>query len=106
VSSRLYVARSGQVAARRLGDEMMIMSPSDSMLYTLNDAAAMIWESADGKTPLDEIVAHGICSKYEVAPEEALKDSKELAEQLARQGVLVISDKPIAAASAAAGSSR
>lgn len=100
------MSRSGHVAARRLGDEMIILSAGDSMLYTLNDSAARIWEAADGQTPLDEIVANGICKEYDVAPEEALKDAEELAQQLTGQGILKISDKPIGTSGAAAGSSR
>jgi GGDEF domain-containing protein len=106
MSGGKYVARSTDVAARRLGDEMVILSARDSMLFTLNDAAAKIWEAADGKTRLDEIVAKRICAEFDIAPDAALKDAEELAEQLASQDILVISERPIGVASAAAGSSR
>ena len=54
--SRLYMARNPRVAARSLGGEMMIMSGRDSTLFTLNKTATILWQSADGTTPLDEIV--------------------------------------------------
>jgi hypothetical protein len=95
MSGRRYVARNLEVAARRLGDELMILSARDSMLFTLNDAAAMIWEAADGKTRLDEIVAGRICAEFDVALEAALEDAEELAEQLAAQGLLMMSDQPM-----------
>ena len=47
-SSKRYVARSKQLAARRLGAETMIMSGRDSTLFTLNEVATVIWEAADG----------------------------------------------------------
>lgn len=91
----LYVARSPRVAARGLGDEMMVMSARDSTLFTLNQTAAILWQSADGKTPLDEIVQKRICNEFEVDPIEALKDAETLARELAEHGILQISQEPI-----------
>ena len=48
MNKKRYVARSSEIAARRLGDEMMIMSGRDSTLFTLNEVATIIWEAADG----------------------------------------------------------
>lgn len=91
-----YIARSKQMAARRLGDEVMIMAGSEATVYTLNDVAAAIWEEADGVTPLDEIVERRICREYDVAPEDALLDALAVVEELAGHGVMVVSDAPIA----------
>jgi coenzyme PQQ synthesis protein D (PqqD) len=90
-----YVARNSQVAARRLGDEMMMMSASTSTLFTLNDVAAAICEAADGVTPLREIIKNKICNEYDVALEAALADAENLVQQLAIHGILVVSDRPI-----------
>jgi hypothetical protein len=98
MKDKLYVARSTIVAARALGDEMMIVSATDSTLFTLNDVAKLIWESAGGATPLDEIVAHKICAQFDIAPEVALKDAEALVEGLAEHGILLLSDRPIARA--------
>jgi hypothetical protein len=93
--SRLYVARNPRVAARSLDGEMMIMSGRDSTLFTLNKTATILWQSADGATPLDEIVEHQICSEFEVEPAEALKDAETLARELASHEILQISEEPI-----------
>jgi phosphohistidine swiveling domain-containing protein len=93
-----YVARASQVAARRLGDQMMVMSTQDSaFLFSLNKVAAVIWEAADGVTPLEEIVASRICPRFDVAPDVALEDAQNVAERLAEYGILRLSDKPIPA---------
>ena len=89
-----YVARGTQLAARMVGDEMMIMSASTSTLFTLNEVAATIWEAADGATPLHEIVTNQICKQYDVPPDVAMRDAETLVEQLASHGVLVLSDEP------------
>ena len=98
MSGRRYLARSRAIAARALGDEMMVMSAADSTLYTLNEVAMVIWEAADGVTPLDEIVRRKVCAQYEVGEEQAMKDAEELVEGLAAQGLLLVSDRPLEAA--------
>jgi len=51
-----------------LGGEMMIMSAVDSTFFTLNPVASVIWQAADGCTPLSEIVAQHVCPEFEVDP--------------------------------------
>lgn len=93
--STLYVARNPKVAARGLGGEMMIMSERDSTLFTLNPTATILWQFADGATPLETIVQQRICSEFEVEPAEALKDAESLARELAGHGILQVSEQPI-----------
>ncbi|MGB2593055.1 MAG: PqqD family protein [Candidatus Acidiferrum sp.] len=90
-----YVARSTAIAARALGNEMMVMSAADSTLFTLNEVAKVIWEAADGATPLEEIVTNKICMEYDVAPDVAMKDAEGLVLELAGHGLLIVSDQPI-----------
>jgi len=90
-----YVARSPRVAARMVGDEMMVMSGKDSTLFALNGTAAVLWQAADGVTPLAEIVEQRICSEFEVEPDVALRDAEALVEELAGDGILLVSDAPI-----------
>ena len=94
MKAKRYVARSSEIAARRLGNEMMIMSGRDSTLFSLNEAATVIWEAADGLTTLDEIVEHRICQEFDVEQAEALRDAEALAEALAGHGLFLLSDKP------------
>jgi hypothetical protein len=93
--SSLYLARNPRVAARSLDGEMMIMSGRDSTLFTLNKTATILWQSADGATPLEQIVQQKICTEYEVEAGEALRDAESLARDLAQHGILQISEQPI-----------
>lgn len=95
MSANPYVARAATVAARMLGDELMIMSGVDSTLFTLNASAAALWRGADGVTPLADIVAQSICARFDVAHDEALRDALELVQELARHGVLRIAEAPM-----------
>jgi len=93
--SRLYVARNPKVAARSLDGEMMIMSGRDSTLFTLNRTATILWQAADGATPLNEIVEQRICPEFDVEPAVALQDAETLARDLASQDILQVSENPI-----------
>ncbi|HKU27668.1 MAG TPA: PqqD family protein [Candidatus Sulfotelmatobacter sp.] len=93
--SSVYISRSPRVAARMLDGEMMIMSGRDSTLYTLNRTATILWQAADGVTPLEQIVEQRICSEFEVQPSQALQDATDLAHELASQEILQVSEHPI-----------
>ena len=90
-----YIARSTAVAARRLGEEMIIMSASDSTLFSLNEVATAIWLAADGTTSLSQIVQERICREFDVEPDRAYVDAVEFVDQLAGRGLLVVHDQPI-----------
>jgi len=94
-----YVTRSKAIASRALGDETMVMSAINSTLFTLNEVASVIWEAADGVTPLDQIVANKICTQYDITPEVALKNAEALVEGLAEHGILLLSTEPFAQSS-------
>jgi len=104
--SSLYLTRNPRVAARSLDGEMMIMSGRDSTLFTLNKTATILWQAADGATPLEQIVEQKICTEFEVEPGEALKDAEALARDLAGHGILQISEEPIVSQKPAGGEAR
>ena len=95
MNEALYIARATNIAARMMGGEMMIMSGADSSLFSLNATASVLWQAADGLTPLSEIVEQRICAAFEVDLAVALSDAKDLAENLARHGILRVSDSPM-----------
>jgi hypothetical protein len=97
MSKKLYIARSSRIAARQLGEETLVMAARGSTLFTLNPTATILWQAADGVTALDDIVERRICSEFEVEPEQAVRDAEALAQDLARHGILLISEQPIPA---------
>jgi hypothetical protein len=90
-----YIAQATNIAARLLDDEMLIMSGADSSLFSLNPTATILWQAADGVTPLAQIVEQHICAQFEVTYQEALRDAEELADALAHHGILRVSGAPI-----------
>jgi hypothetical protein len=91
----IYLARAGDVAARMIGGEMMVLSARDSKLFSLNETAAAIWQAADGKTPLSEIVQQHLCEDYDVDLDVATRDAEELVKGLASHGILKLSGIPM-----------
>jgi Coenzyme PQQ synthesis protein D (PqqD) len=90
-----YIARSKAIAARMIGGEMMVMSASDSTFFTLNDVASTIWQAADGRTPLSEIVAGRVCQEFEVDRERAQRAADRFVDELSQHGILLVSDQPL-----------
>jgi Coenzyme PQQ synthesis protein D (PqqD) len=72
----------------------------------LNKTATILWQSADGNTPLDQIVEHHICTEFDVEPAEALHDAETLARELASHEILQISEEPIPPRNPVAGETR
>jgi hypothetical protein len=90
-----YIARSSTIAARMLGSEMMVMSTTDSTFFTLNEVATVIWQAADGRTPLSEIVTGKICQQFDVDPDQALRGAERFVDGLSQHGILLVSDQPL-----------
>jgi len=90
-----YIARSTDIASRMFGGETMIMSPRDSSLFNLNEVASAIWQAADGRTPLQQIVEQHVCPAFEVTLEEAMKDAESFVQELAAHGIVKVSQEPI-----------
>ncbi|MGC2332393.1 MAG: PqqD family protein [Candidatus Acidiferrales bacterium] len=93
----IYIARSSEVASRVLDGEIVIMSATDSTLFSLSEVATVIWQAADGRTPLSEIVRNRICAEFDVAPDAASRDAEAFVEDLERHGILRVSSEPIIA---------
>jgi len=90
-----YIARGSKIAARMLGGEMMVMSTTDSTFFTLNNVATLIWQAADGRTPLSEIVANKICRVFDVDQERAQRGADHFVDELSRHGILLVSEHPL-----------
>ena len=89
-----YIAKSRAIACRMLGGEMMIMSAVDSTFFTLNPVATVIWQAADGRTQLSEIVERQVCSEFEIDAETAQRDVERFVEELSAHGILLVSEYP------------
>lgn len=90
-----YIARSSAIAARMLAGEMMVMNSMDSTFFTLNEVATAIWQAADGRTPLREIVRSRVCGQFDIDPDQAQTDAEQFVSDLSQHGILLVSDQPL-----------
>jgi len=90
-----YVARSTRLGTCTLGGEAIIITPSDSHLYNLNQVATCIWEAADGQSRISEIVEKRICAGFEIDRETALADALEFLTDFSAKGLLLTSEHPV-----------
>jgi hypothetical protein len=89
-----YLARSAQTAWRVYDGEAVIILGEDSTLNTLNPVGTVIWEAADGQTPITAIVAR-ICEEFDVERAQAERDATAFVDKLCQRGLLNVSDTPI-----------
>src|SRR5882762_502317 len=92
----IYIARSSAISARALAGEMMVMNSADSTFFTLNEVATVIFQAADGHTPLREIVRDHVCEQFDIDPEQAQADAEQFVSELSGHGILLVSNRPLA----------
>src|SRR6202171_810274 len=95
-STGIYIARSSAIAARATAGEMMVMNSADSTFFTLNEVATTIFQAADGRTPLREIVRDRVCEQFDIDPEQAQADAEQFVAELSGHGILLVSNQPLA----------
>jgi hypothetical protein len=89
-----YLVRSSQTAWRVYDGEAVIILGEDSTLNTLNAVGTLIWEAADGHTPVSAIVAR-ICDEFDVDRAQAEHDATTFVDKLCQRGLLSVSDTPV-----------
>lgn len=87
-------AQSELVVSREVAGETILVPIKSSTkelddIFTLNEVASRIWDLIDGERTAAGI-ATIIASEYDVAPEDALTDTRELIARFAGAGVITI----------------
>ena len=95
LSQNAYLSRSKDIAARTLGEDTIIMSTLDSSIFMLNGTGTLIWNSADGRTPLSSII-RSIVTEFDVTNDQARADAEEFITGLVDHRILSISETPAA----------
>jgi len=88
-----YPAQNPRAAWRVYEGEAVIVSPEDSRFHTLNAVGTLIWEAADGRTPLGAIVTR-ICAEYAVDPDAAVRDARAFVSALCARGLMELRETP------------
>jgi hypothetical protein len=81
------------VAAKVLDGEAIIINLSNGTYYSMDRVGGLIWEMIERRESLAATVA-AIMARYDVSPERAQGDVQRLADQLIREGLVILTDKP------------
>lgn len=76
-----------QVAYRRIGDQVVLVSPRDNALMTLNQTGSTAWEALDGKRNVHQVAAE-VHRRFEVTEAEALRDVTAFLSQMLERGLV------------------
>jgi len=89
----MYVSKNKEIAYRVIEDEAIILTPEDGMLHNLNPVATVIFESANGKRQVKDIIGK-ICEEFDIEERVAHRDCLNFIEDLVHKKMLILSGKP------------
>lgn len=84
-----YITRDPDAAWRVFEDGAVIVSPTESVMHSLNPVGTRIWELADGTLTVSEIL-DSVVSEFDVTREEAEKDIAAFCQELSDKGMLTV----------------
>ena len=89
-----YIIQNREIASRVIGKEVIMLTPEDGMLHTINETGALIWKLADGtKTGAD--ISSMLSSQYGISAARAQKDVESFLKDLKKKGIIYLLDNPI-----------
>lgn len=86
VDQQMAYAKNKSILSRKVGDEFILVPIGSDVadlesIYRMNETAAFIWESIDGKRNVAQII-RDLVEIYDVDAEEAKDDVQRYLEQL------------------------
>ncbi|MCL6449688.1 MAG: PqqD family protein [Acetobacteraceae bacterium] len=90
IDSNTVLTRTERIRWTNVGDDIVLMDPENESYYQLNATAAVVWELADSKSTVADMVRE-ICAGFECDPATAEADVKELIGVLLERGLVQLS---------------
>ena len=87
MAAKVHPIRDKRLVWRDIDGEVVIAERDSRTVRLLNKTASLIWTLADGTRQTKDIVAE-VCSKFEVAPEQARVDVEKFCQQLLEAGLI------------------
>lgn len=92
---KTVVSRSGNMVARKTGNEYVIIPVSNNIadmdsVFTINETGAFLWEIIDGERNVEDLI-NVLVDEYEIDYQTALNDVSEFLEQMKK--FLVIEER-------------
>ena len=87
---------SGDVAAKEIDGEILVMNVANGMYYSLDGVSAVAWRLLASGHSLAH-VAVALAETYGVDPSSTLADITDLVEHLVDEGLVMVSESPVSA---------
>ena len=84
-----YITRDPDAAWRVFEDGAVIVSPTESVMHSLNPVGTRIWELADGTLTVSEIL-DTVLEEFDVTRDQAEKDIATFCQELSDKGMLTV----------------
>lgn len=91
ITNKFFVRNEDDVVYRSLGDEAVLLHFKSGNYYTLNDVGILIWDVADGKCKVQDIIEL-IFQTFDVERDDVEHDVTIFLEELAAENLIVLSD--------------
>lgn len=85
------ISRNPDVAFTQIDDDLVMMSPTDSLFYGVNAMGSNIWSLLEFNTLALSEICELIQRDYEVTEAQCVEDSMQFVEAMIKQNMLVIS---------------
>jgi hypothetical protein len=84
--------KKGEFVTRSIAGETLVVPVRGQVgdlnaIYSMNEVGAFIWEQFDGPKSLAQVV-EAVCGEFEVAPEQAEKETSEFIAALEAAGMI------------------
>jgi methyltransferase-like protein len=87
--------RNKEMVWRMLDNEAFIISTEGNKIHSLNKLGSFIWQLLDGKNSVQNIISC-LCERFQVTEDVAQADANDFVEKLLAQGLVELSDTPLA----------
>ncbi|MHB1389865.1 MAG: PqqD family protein [Thermoleophilia bacterium] len=93
INTEHYLVKDDEVLFTSMGEDAVLLHVQRGDYYSLNKVGARLWVLADGRKCIRELAGE-ITKEFEITQEEAERDIIELADQLAKEGLVKVVETP------------
>ncbi len=88
-----YLVKDHEVLFTSMGEDAVLLHAQRGDYYSLNKVGARLWVLTDGSKTIEEL-AGLITEEFDISQDQAEQDIVELAEQLAKEGLVKVVETP------------
>jgi len=88
-----YLVKDSEVLFTSMGEDAVLLHVQRGDYYSLNKVGARLWVMADGTKSVEDLAVM-LTQEFDISQEQAEKDIIELAEQLAKEGLVEALETP------------